>query len=226
MKSSNVDSSQNNSQNKRDSWFKSYIAIIIAVISIIISGLSFYYTIFKTFDLKVDLNPEIKIQYRNNLGFYIFTSFFNNSPNNGSITKIAMVLYQSSSPDDKYLFTFEGFRETKEQGIYTSSDENLPIFFKPWSRETRVMNFIYTKTNEQFPIAMGTYISELYFWTDNSEKPSYRHQFSFDISADILDFYKEKRINNSTVLSPDIKIQGYAPLTSRKLTIQEYEELF
>ena len=210
---------------KSPNWI-SRIAIIISVISILISVYTFYNEILKPFDLIIDLYPEIQIQHKLNFGMYVRASFLNNSPQNGLITQTAIIMFKDTNPEDKYIITFDSFRTSDSNKIYSPSLESLPIFLKPLDRESRIINYLFLKENEQFPISSGTYVCELLLWIDYNNKPDYRKEFKFTISADMLDWYKMRRDMHSTSLSEPIKISGYAPLTPRKITMDEYEQLF
>ena len=207
--------------------FSSWPALIISLLSFAVSLVTSYYALLKPFDMVTTLQPQIQIQHKTNFGIYLSASFVNKSPSNGTITKTALVIYKESSPDDKYLMNFLAFRVLDKTGdVYSESQESLPIFLKPGEIETRTMNFIYDTQKEVFPVSTGTYVCELLLWLDAQEKPTYKNQFKFDLSADILQYYLLKRSQGSTTLSPPIQLVGFSQFTSRKLSPLEYNQLF
>jgi hypothetical protein len=207
--------------------FHSWPALGISILSLAVSAVTSYYALLKPFDMVVTLQPQIQIQHKVNFGIYLSASFVNKSPSNGTITNAALVTYKDSSPDDKYLLNFMAFRVLdKATETYGEAQESLPIFLKPGQIETRTMNFIYFTEKEMFPISTGTYVCELLLWIDAQEKPTYKKQFKFDLSADLLQYYLLKRSQGSTTLSPPIELAGFSQLTARKLNRLEYNQLF
>lgn len=201
-----------------------YISILISAIALIVSFGVAYQNVIKPFQLEIHIDPIMQVQHKINLGVYLSVNFFNNSPKNGQITDLGLVLYKTGSEEDKYLLTLWGFRVIGEDGNYIASEEKLPLFFQPWQRNSKMMNFIYLVEDEQFPLSSVTYIAELLVWTDYTAKPKYIEEFKFDISGDILKIYMDRKELGYTTLEP-LAIVGYTPLKSRKLTHEDYMRL-
>ncbi len=212
----------NKDNNKRN--YIGYLPVIISTFALIISVLTSYYIILKPFDLAIHIEPVVQVQYKGNLGLYLKVDFYNKSPRNGLITQLGLILYKATSIENKYLLTLESFRIVKESGIFTISEEWLPIFLQPWQRDSKITNFLYM-ADEQFPVSSGTYICELLVWTDYEKKAKYVEEFKFEITADVLKTYLDRRETGSTTLSP-IPIVGYTPLESKKLTNEDYKQLY
>lgn len=198
----------------------SIVSIVLSILAVSFSGITTYKNLLKPFELAIRVYNPIQIQYKDNLGLYLNVNFFNKSPQNGLITQVALVLYKTYSPEDKYLLTLSGLRVLKDF-VYTESEEQLPLFFQPWQRSSKTMSFLYDVKGEEFPISMGTYVCELLVWTEEGMKPKYVEAFKFEITSDLLDRYKERRKGKSTTLEP-INIVGYTPFKSKKLTDEEY----
>lgn len=212
------------SKRRRPRNFIGYSALLISLIALVISVLTSYYNVLKPFELAIRIDPVVSIQHKGNLGLYLDVEFFNKSPKNGLITQLAFVMYKTASMEDKYLLTLHSFRVITEDGTFGDSEERLPLFFEPWERKSKVLSFIYAVEQEEFPISMGTYTCELLAWTDESIKPKYVKEFKFEISADVLSVYLDRREKGSTTLWP-INIVGYTALKSKKLTDAEYRRL-
>lgn len=201
-----------------------YVSILISAIALIVSFGVAYQNALKPFQLAIHIDPTMLIQHKGNLGLYLTADFFNNSPKNGQVTQLGLVLYKRGSEEDKYLLTLMGFRVIAEDGNYKASEEELPLVLQSWQRNSRTMNFIYMVLDEPFPLSSGTYIGELLVWTDYSEKSQYVEHFKFDITGDILKAYLERKELGSTTLEP-FTVVGYTPLKSKKLANEEYIRL-
>jgi hypothetical protein len=213
----------NSNGKKHRSWSK-YASIIISAIALFVSLWVAYRNVLKPFELAIHINPTLQVQHKINLGLYLTADFFNNSPSNGQITQLGIVLYKVGSEEDKYLLTLLGFRVIGTDGNYTASDEELPLFFQPWQRQNRTMNFIYLVQDEEFPLSSGTYVGELLMWTDYDKKPNYISRFKFDITGDVLKAYLDRKQWGSTTLEP-LSMVGYTPIKSRKLALEDYNLL-
>ncbi len=201
-------------------WTTSAISLIALIISIVIA----YQFQLKPFELGIRLDPTIRIQYKGNFGIYIDGDFSNRSPQNGMITNMAVILYKATSPEDKYLLTLLNFRIMNEDDTYGPSEEELPLYFQPWQRVGKVMNFLYMLRDEQFPISMGTYMCEFLAWTDDKVKPKYIEHFKFEMTADVLELYLARRDANNSSLQ-ELNISGYTALKSKKMTKENYDQL-
>jgi hypothetical protein len=201
-----------------------YISIIISVVALAVSFFVAYRNVLKPFELTIHVDPTIHIQHKTNFGLYLQTDFFNNSPSYGQITQLGLVVYKRGSEEDKFLLTLFAFPVIGANGVYTDSQEKLPLFFQPWQRSSKTMNFIYLVKDEPFPLASGTYDGELMVWTTYDTKPTYVESFKFDISGELLKVYMDRKEWGSTTLEP-LSIVGYTPLKSQKLTPDEYERL-
>jgi len=164
----------------------SIVSIVLSILAVSFSGITTYKNLLKPFELAIRVYNPIQIQYKDNLGLYLNVNFFNKSPQNGLITQVALVLYKTYSPEDKYLLTLSGLRVLKDF-VYTESEEQLPLFFQPWQRSSKTMSFLYDVKGEEFPISMGTYVCELLVWTEEGMKPKYVEAFKFEITSDLLD---------------------------------------
>ncbi len=216
-----------NEDYKKESKSKNILgifSIIFSGIALLISGLVAYNTALKSFDLAIRIDPAIQIQHKGNFGIYLDVNFFNRSPKNGLITQLAVILYRTNSIEDKYLLSLSSFRVLNQDGVtYGYSQDRLPIFLQPWQRNNKVASFIY-QTEDDFPISMGTYVCELLAWTDDGSKPKYIKEIKFEITADILNRYLERRKAGSVTLEP-ANVIGYTSLKARKLTVEEYKQL-
>lgn len=211
--------------NRRESRSRlGHVSILISVIALFVSFGVAYKNVLKPFELVIHINPAMQIQHKTNFGLYLIADFFNNSPNNGQITQLGVVLYKTGSEEDKYLLTLLGFRVIDSSGIYSSSEEELPLFFQPWQRQSKTMNFIYRIRDEEFPLASGTYVGELLLWTDYGQRPKYICNFKFNVTGDALKAYLDRKQSGSTTLEP-LTIVGYTPMKSRKLTPEDYKRL-
>ena len=202
----------------------SYLSICLSGIALFISFAVGYNTVLKPFALTVRIDPNLQMQHKINLGLYLHVDFFNNSPKNGQVTEAALILYKVGSEEDKYLLTLLGFRVVGEDGVWSESEERLPLFFKPWQRQTKSMNFLHLIEEQQFPLASGTYLGELLIWTRYEAQPRYVEHFKFNVSGDLLKAYMQRKELGSTTLEP-LTIVGYTPLKSKKLTDEEYKRL-
>lgn len=204
---------------------KSNLSLIGTFLAILISGAVSYYNVLKPFELEVRIDNVVQIQHKiDNFGIYIDAAFFNNSPRNGKITQTTLILYKSDSKEDKYLLELMGFMIQQDRFVYAPSEEKPRIYFKPWEMQNRVMNFIYLRKDEQFPIMTGTYICELLIWIDDSSKPKYIKEIKFQITPEILEKYQNLKERGSTNLL-SVNIVGYTPLISKKLSKEEYNLL-
>jgi len=217
-------SDDNQSEPRKSKNVLGYVSIMIAEIALAISILTSYRNVLKPFELVIRIDPQMQIQHKTNLGLYVHVDLFNKSPTNGLITQVALILYKTASIENKYLLTFNSFRVIDKDGVYSASEEELPLFFEPWERKTKVMSFIFDIRDEEFPVSTGTYACELLVWTDCSKMARYVEEFKFEISADVLSAYLDRREKGSTTLEP-IDIVGYTRLKSKKLTEEEYKQL-
>jgi len=192
-----------------------------------------YQTVLRPFSLDIRVSPFVHIQYKNNFGIYLQTFFYNDSPVNGQISQFAFIINNISTPEDKYLLTLDSFRLLEIPSAdgdsiiatFKNTFESVPIFIEKNQIFARALNFVYNN-EEQFPISMGVYECELLVWVNNEEKTYYKELFKFEITSDTLDEYKKRRAENSTFLGSQIYFTGYTPpLTSKKITKQEYLEL-
>jgi endo-1,4-beta-mannosidase len=169
------------------------------------------------------MSPVVQIQHKENFGLYVDLAFQNQSPTGGLITDLVLVINRQETPEDKYLLQSIGFRTIDQQGVYRYSEEQMPIFLRPTQWEARTVNFLYVNP-EQFPISTGTYVAEVLIWVDYQYKARYCATCRFEISADMLNIYLDRRERGSTFLQP-ITVVGADVQRSKKITDQEYSGL-
>ena len=197
---------------------------IIASVALIVSFLVAYQNSLKSFDPSIRLAPEVGIQHSGNLGLYVTVDIDNRSPRSGLIQDFRIVLWNKQASDDKYLLSFRSFRVLNPDDIsWSDSKERMPLLIEPWQRVSKVLAFVYGSEDE-FPISMGTYDCELYYWSDYQDQPLKSAPFSFALTKDVLDGYVASRNSKSTSIMFQ-NIVGHTPLTSKKLTKDEYKAL-
>ena len=218
---------ENSRQVGRWTNVRSWISLAASVIAVGVTGIVAYWGTLKPFSLGVWVDPVVQIQHQKNLGVQINLSFRNESPRSGLVSGLAMVMNKSENPEDKYLLTCIGFktyeRVDSATAVYRPTGEQLPVLIGSRQWASRTAGFVYT-ASEQFPISMGTYDCQVLVWTDYEERARFSESMKFEITAEILDTYEDRRDRGSTWLEP-IPTVGTVPLESEKLSTAEYEAL-
>ncbi len=203
---------------------ESKVSLGLSLLAFTLSGLVAYYSLLKPFSLDIYVDPLVQIQHKSNFGIYLTLDLYNNTPGSGMISKACLIMNNKNNIRDKFLLEFDSFRVMKDNVVYVTSEQKIPVFFESNKREIKIMSFLYNY-DKQFPISMGIYNCELLVWINNEDKVTYKKVFQIDISSDILDDYKKFRDAGSTNLIP-IDVVGYTPLKSKKITANEYKMLF
>jgi hypothetical protein len=206
-------------------------SFIFSLIAITISVYTSYILYFKPFDLQIEINPEIHIFHRNDFGMYVGVSFFNDSPQHGSINKLSLVLSSATNNEDHYLLSFEDFKILDTTGmyltkiqVYKAQIERPPILLSPFDKGSVVASFVYDDERQPFPMTQGTYNCELMLWTRNTIKPAYIKYFKFEMTADLFNKYTKHTAEKSSWLESTYLV-GFTPDKSRKLELHEYNNL-
>lgn len=198
---------------------------IIPIVSLLISSVSLsaslivaYFSNFKKSRPGVLIGSNISIYpapYRGaesviwgGTGIYIPMTFFNWSPNGGSIIQCRIMLARIDNPNEIYDMAWTEFAEMlQSERKMGNGGLAQPIPISPKSSLTKTVLFIWNPfSNKKLPIKEGRYSFDILLWTHSSSKPNIKQTFEFSVSKQQENDYQIS-LDNKTMLTIDISIR-------------------
>lgn len=196
------DPSVTQQKKKETDWF----ATLVSSLSLGVSGVVAYTSLLRKANIKLCFGrniivfpvPKIDVTTSSvtiaGVGFNLPITFYNWSPQGGTIQRIRLVVSKQNH-DDFYDMTWTTFVKIGSAGF---EDDNLaqPIAVKGLSSVNQVIRFdwITELGGKPFDVQAGNYELRIYGWTKNTEKPSLEYKNSFTLKEEDC-----RSLNNSVV---------------------------
>jgi hypothetical protein len=135
-------------------------------------------------------------------------TFFNWSPNGGSIMECRMAIARVDNPNEIFDISWTEFSEmlqNERRMGYGGFAQPIPL--PPKSSLTKTILFLWPPSdNNKLPVNPGRYVLNVLVWTKSSAKPSIIESFEFSISDQIANAYNFY-LNNKNPSTVDISIR-------------------
>ncbi|NEQ58695.1 MAG: hypothetical protein F6K53_15340 [Moorea sp. SIO4A1] len=186
------------------------ITIIIALFSLLVSIAVAYTSNFRKANLKLSLGRNIiffptyiTVPTGNKnivgLGFNLPITFYNWSPQGGTIQRIRLVVGRKDN-DNFYDMAWTTFVKIESAGNF--QDENLaqPIPVQARSSVNKIVRFDWSPElgGKEFDLQVGNYELRIYGWTQNTQKPDLKYMASFNLKDQHYQQYKDNIAANLT----------------------------
>jgi len=190
----------------------SQLPLVISIISLVVSLVSTYFSTFKKSRPGVLISSQVEIYNApamtaegtlwGAVGVYIPMTFFNWSPNGGSIVESRIALSRLDNPNEIFDFTwaeFQAMLQTERRMGYEGFAQPIPL--SPNSSMSKTVLFIWYPAEKSLTINPGRYTLDILFWTSQSTAPDIRQTFEFSIAdkqAEDFNYYLKNQ-NPATV---------------------------
>lgn len=182
-----------------------WVTIIVSILSLAVSSVVAYISILRQADIKLCFGRNIIIfpifinVPTNNvtdagIGFNLPLTFYNWSPQGGTIERIRLVVGRQNDNNDFYDMTWTTFVKIGSAGNFEDDNLAQPIPVKGLSSVNKVIRFDWTYEqagNHKFDVQAGNYELRIYGWTKNTQKPSLKYKTSFTIKDKDYQIYKD-----------------------------------
>ncbi|NEO40141.1 MAG: hypothetical protein F6J90_28890 [Moorea sp. SIOASIH] len=193
------------------------ITILIALFSLLVSIAVAYTSNFRKANLKLSLGrniiffPTYLVTPANKkivgLGFNLPITFYNWSPQGGTIQRIRLVVGRKDN-DNFYDMAWTTFVKIDSGGNF--QDENLaqPIPVHARSSVNKIVRFDWSPElgGKEFDLQVGNYELRIYGWTQNTQKPDLKYMASFNLKDQHYQQYQDNiaaNLNESIWVSLD-----------------------
>ncbi len=179
------------------------VATVISILSLIVAISVAYTSNFRRANIEVSLGRNIVLfstgQVQPGLSFNLPITFYNWSPQGGTIKKIRMVIGKKNS-DDFYDMAWTTFVEIGSSGNFEDKSLALPIPVKGQASVNKIIRFdwITELSGKQFDLQASDYKLKIYLWVKDTEKADLKYEASFNLSDDHYKKYKNSLVNNLT----------------------------
>lgn len=190
----------------------SQLPLLISIISLLVSLLSTYFSTFKKSRPGVLISSQLEIYNApmmtaegtlwGGVGVYIPMTFFNWSPNGGSIVECRISIARLDNPNEIFDFSwteFQAMLQTERRMGYEGFAQPIPL--SPNSSLSKTVLFVWYPGEKNLAILNGRYKLDVLFWTGQSAPPNIKQSFEFSITekqAQDFNFYLKNK-NSSTV---------------------------
>ncbi len=125
------------------------------------------------------------------VGILIPTTFFNWSPNGGSVLECRITVAKADNPNEIFDIGWSEFSEMlQNERRMGNGGFAQPIALPPNSSLTKTILFIWNPSNDdKLTIDSGQYVMNLLVWTKSSVKPAICESFEFLITEELANNY-------------------------------------
>jgi hypothetical protein len=125
------------------------------------------------------------------VGILIPTTFFNWSPNGGSVLECRITIAKADNPNEIFDIGWSEFSEILQtERRMGNGGFAQPIALPPNSSLTKTILFVWYPSNDnKLTIHSGQYVMNLLVWTKSSVKPAICESFEFVITEEIANDY-------------------------------------
>jgi hypothetical protein len=183
----------------------SSLATIISFLSLGVSAAVAYFSNFR--QAKIGLLFSRNIVFFSlpgavaGVGFNIPITFYNWSPQGGTIHRIRLVVSRQGQ-DDCYDMAWTTFVKIGAGGIIEDADLAQPIPVEGRSSVNKFIRFDWTSEDggKQFDVQSGKYELDIYTWVSEAEKPNFHKKLSFVLKEEAhLKKYRESVAKNTDI---------------------------
>jgi hypothetical protein len=181
-----------------------WLTIVISLLSLAVSSVVAYTSSFKQaniqlcFGRNIILFPVTKINVTTSgitiagVGFNLPITFYNWSPQGGTIQRIRLVVSKQNH-NDFYDMTWTTFVKIGSAGNFEDDNLAQPIAVKGLSSINQVIRFDWINElgGNIFDLKAGNYELRIYGWTKNTEKPNLRYKNSFSLKEEDYRIFKD-----------------------------------
>ncbi len=181
-----------------------WVTIVVSLLSLAVSSVVAYTSSFKQaniqlcFGRNIILFPVTKIDATTSsvtiagVGFNLPITFYNWSPQGGTIQRIRLVVSKQNH-GDFYDMTWTTFVKIGSAGNFEDDNLAQPIAVKGLSSINQVIRFdwITELGGKIFDLQAGNYELRIYGWTKNTEKPSLKYKNSFTLKEEDYRTFKD-----------------------------------
>lgn len=196
----------------------SWIPILISVISLCATLVVAYFSNFKKSKPGVLIGSQMSMYpvpfngpegiIWGGTGILMPMTFFNWSPNGGSIMECRIAIARVDNPNEIFDISWTEFSEmlqNERRMGYGGFAQPIPL--PPKSSLTKTILFLWPPSdNNKLPVNPGRYVLNVLVWTKSSPKPSIIESFEFSISDQISNAYNFY-LNNKNPSTVDISIR-------------------
>ncbi len=195
--------------NKETDW----IIMVVSIFSLVVSSAVAYTSNFRQaniqlcFGRNIILFPVTKVTKIDDttssvtivgVGFNLPITFYNWSPQGGTIQRIRLVVSKQNH-GDFYDMTWTTFVKIGSAGNFEDDNLAQPIAVKGLSSINQVIRFdwITELGGKIFDLQAGNYELRIYGWTKNTEKPSLKYKNSFTLKDEDCRTFKDSVTDSS-----------------------------
>jgi hypothetical protein len=172
------------------------MTIIISTLSLIVSLVVAYYSNFRSASIKLLLGRNIVFFFvpgrsTGGVGFNIPITFYNWSPEGGTIYRIRLVIGRQNS-DDYYDMAWTTFVKITSESNFADQDLAQPIPIEGRSSVNKIIRFDWSPElgGKPFDIQASKYDIIIYGWTQDAKKPDLKYKVSFSIKKNDHEKYE------------------------------------
>jgi hypothetical protein len=121
------------------------------------------------------------------VGFNLPLTFYNWSPQGGTIQRIRLVINKYSHDDKLYDMAWTTFVKITEAGDFVNDNLAQPISVKGHSSINKVIKFDWISEqddNNSFDVQSGKYELMIFGWTKSTEKPDLKYETFFNLKEE------------------------------------------
>ncbi|MEG4805753.1 hypothetical protein QUB63_34820 [Microcoleus sp. ARI1-B5] len=186
-------------QTKKESDWSATLATVVSILSLGVSSVVAYTSNFRQADIKLCFSRDLIFSpiFINDVptgsrtfkgvGFNLPLTFYNWSPQGGTIQRIRLVISRHNHDDNLYDMAWTTFVKITDVGDFVNDNLAQPIPVKGSSSINKVIRFDWIAeqgTPNSFEVQSGKYQLMIFGWTKNTEKPSLRYETFFNLEKE------------------------------------------
>lgn len=197
---------------KRTDW-NLIVATLVSLISLLVSSVVAYTSNLRKANIQLcfsrdlifsptfikDVSTGSKIF--KGVGFNLPLTFYNWSPQGGTIQRIRLVISKHNHDDKLYDMAWNTFVKITENGDFVNDNLAQPISLKGNSSMNKVIKFDWISDqddNNSFDVQSGKYQLMIFGWTKNTEKPDIKEETFFNIKEEHYKIFNHSVLNQNS----------------------------
>jgi hypothetical protein len=183
---------------KKETDWNLIVTALVSISSLVVSSAVAYTSNFRQADIKLCFSRDlifspifIKDVSGNDIfkgvGFNLPLTFYNWSPQGGTIQRIRLVINKYSHDDKLYDMAWTTFVKITEAGNFVNDNLAQPISVKGHSSINKVIKFDWISEQDEqnsFDVQSGKYQLMIFGWTKNTEKPDLKYDTFFNLKEE------------------------------------------
>ncbi len=195
---------------KKETDWNLILTALVSISSLVVSSVVAYTSNLRQADINLCFSRDLIFspifikdvstgnQIFKGVGFNLPLTFYNWSPQGGTIQRIRLVISKHNHDDKLYDMAWTTFVKITEAGDFVNDNLAQPISVKGHSSINKVIKFDWISDQDDknsFDVQSGKYQLMIFGWTKNTEKPNLKYETVFNLKEEHYKIFNDSVLN-------------------------------